>query len=418
MEMTAVLVIFTILAVSHSFATRLKYGPDEPAHFIYIRSIATTFSLPPIAHKETPSERFVETHEGHQPPLYYALMAIPFALAKLLGADNTTIWRILRLANIPIGVAWIWTVYLLAKEYFGTSRYAVVVAGFVALIPTGCYMAGVINNENLITLLFTWALVFLLRFFRSGMISRRESVSVGILIGLAILTKAQGFVLVFLLIVAAIAAFLRVGRAQFREVITRACVSLILAAAVSGWWFVRNWLVHGLPMPHSLYNPVVPGGLLALAAAPTLAAELIYRITLALYGYFWVPFWLVWPFVGSLRQVVYPIALVNLVVIVGVVIRFRRSDSYDLPSLGFLLLAPLLIYVLWLQYILVVDRMANLQGRLFLSTAAVAGILWIIGLDGLLRSKSAKLAGIVVGMMVGLGCNAAVMWCAFRLYGS
>ncbi|MDH7601487.1 MAG: DUF2142 domain-containing protein [Armatimonadota bacterium] len=414
--LTLIIAAYTILALCYSFATKLKYGPDEPAHFIYIRSIATTFSLPAISHTETPNEHCTATHEGHQPPLYYLLMAVPFAISRLLGAQDDTLWRILRLANIPIGAAGIWMVYLLAKEYFAGEGYALTCAAFVAGIPTASYMAGVINNENLITVLFTWAMIPLLRYFKTGEMSRRESAKVGVLIGLALLTKAQSFVLIFLMLVAAAASLVRRGPASWKDAFGTITLSLGTAAMVSGWWFARNIAIYGTPTPHSLYNPVVPGGILALAAAPALGAELLYRLTMALYGYFWVPFWIVWPFVGSLRQVVYPIALVNIVVLGGLFARFRRGNSFDLAALGFLLLAPLMIYVLWLQYILTVDQMANLQGRLFLSTAAIAGIVWIIGLDGLLKSAMAKLCGIVAGCIVLIGSNAAVIYCALRLY--
>ncbi len=413
--LAGIIAVYCALALCYSFATKLKYGPDEPAHFIYIRSIATELALPTIAHKETPNEHSKATHEGHQPPLYYLLMAIPFAIARLVGVEDDTLWRILRLANIPIGAAGIWAAYLLAREYFKKEAYALACAGFVAGIPTASYMAGVINNENLITLLFTWAMIPLLRYFKTGVMSMRDSLVTGLLIGLGLLTKAQSFVLVFLLLVAAAAAIVR-GSLGTSKVILRTAASLGIVLLVSGWWFARNIATYGTPTPHSLYNPVIPGGILALAAAPALGAELLYRLTMALYGYFWMPFWLVWPFVGSLRQVVYPIALANIAVLAGAVLRFRRGNSFDLPSLVFLLLAPVVMYILWLQYILTVDQMANLQGRLFLSTATVAGVVWVIGLDGILRSKKAKLYGLLAGCIVLIAANAAVISCAFRLY--
>lgn len=408
--------MFGLLAVLYSLATRLKYGPDEPAHFIYIRSIATRFDLPPISRSITPDERSTATHEGHQPPLYYALMAIPFALMHLFGAGDETIWRVLRLANIPLGLVWIWLVYVLALEYFGRKWQAIATAGFVAGIPTASYMAGVINNENLITLLFTWALIPILRYFRGSEMSDKDACLMGVLIGLSILTKAQGMVLLFMLVLAAAGSMLRSRGLARRDSARVFLLSLGSAILVCGWWFVRNKLVHGTAVPQSLYNPVVPGGLMALASAPSLGAELIYRISLALYGYFWTPFWIVWPFVGSLRQVVYPIAAVNAVVLAGAIARIRRLERVDLESLVFLLIAPVMIYILWLQYILTVDQMANLQGRLFLSVAGVFGILWVIGFEGLLRSRRARLIGAVVMACILLAGNAGVIWCACRLY--
>lgn len=414
--LAGIIAVYCALALCYSFATKLKYGPDEPAHFIYIRSIATELALPAIAHEETPNEHSKATHEGHQPPLYYLLMAIPFAISRLAGVEDDTLWRILRLANIPLGAAGIWAGYLLAREYFQKEAYALACAGFMAGIPTASYMAGVINNENLITLLFTWAMIPLLRYFKTGAMSVRDSLVTGVLLGLGLLTKAQSFVLVLLVLVAAAAAIVRRGRSCMVDALAKTALCIGTAMAVSGWWFARNIATYGTPTPHSLYNPVIPGGILALASAPALGAELLYRLTMALYGYFWMPFWLVWPFVGSLRQVVYPIALANIAVLVGAIVRFRRGNSFDLPSLVFLLLAPVVMYVLWLQYILTVDRMANLQGRLFLSTATVAAIVWVIGLDGILLGKKAKLYGLIGGCIGLIAANVAVISCAVRLY--
>ena len=41
--LAAIIVVFVVLSVCYSLATRLKYGPEEPDHFIYIRSLATDF---------------------------------------------------------------------------------------------------------------------------------------------------------------------------------------------------------------------------------------------------------------------------------------------------------------------------------------------------------------------------------------
>ena len=413
-----ILAAFAVLALSYSVATRLKYGPDEPAHFIYIRSLATELAPPPISHDVTPHENSTSSHEGHQPPLYYAIMAVPFALLRAFGASDDTIWRVLRLANIPIGMLWIWSVYLLAREFFGKNGHAFATAAFVALIPTSAYTAGVINNENLISLVFTWAMIPILAYFKSGAMAPRSAAFTGLVVGLAILSKAQGLVLIPLFALAALAVSRRSGYANYRQVLATFAIVVGAAATVSGWWFARCWIVYGTLMPHSLYNPAIPGGLIALAVSPALAAELVFRMTEGLYGYFWVPFWLVWPFVGSLRPIVYSIGALNLVVLAGLVARIRRHNGVDRSSLAFVLAAPAIIYVLWLRYILVVDAMANLQGRLFLSVAAVVGMVWILGFDGLLKSNRAKRAGLVVGLVVMLAANVAVIACAVALYAS
>jgi uncharacterized membrane protein len=131
----AILIGFAVIALVYSLVTPLKYGPDEPAHFIYIRSLATTLAPPPIAHTQTPTEDSIASHEGHQPPLYYAVMAMPYAILNAFGLPVDAIWRILRILGIGIGVIWIYFVYRLAREFFESEAYALATAGFVAFIP-------------------------------------------------------------------------------------------------------------------------------------------------------------------------------------------------------------------------------------------------------------------------------------------
>ncbi|MGC8863268.1 MAG: hypothetical protein ACP5R5_10905 [Armatimonadota bacterium] len=413
-----ILGVFAVLAAGHSLATRLRYAPDEPAHYIYIRSLAISHAPPPISHKNTPTQESESTHEGHQPPLYYALMAVFFALLRSVGAADDLIWRVLRLLDIPVGLFWIGSVYALTREYFEREGYALAATAFVALIPTSSYMAGVINNEMLISLLFTRAMLPILRYFKTGTITVRSAAFLGLLIGLAALTKAQGLILVPMFALAAFAVCRRNRYANSRQVLRDALVVLGPALVVSGWWFARCWLVYGTPMPHSLNDPVLQSGWLDFVMVPGSCLVFVVISTLAVYGYFWVPFWIIWPFVSSILPLVAVMVAMTLVVAVGAALRVRRGGDLDSRSLAFLLVAPALVYAAWLRYVLFVDRWANLQGRLFLSVAAVVGIVWILGFDGLFRTARAKRTALAVGLATMLVANAAVMLCAVKLYSS
>jgi hypothetical protein len=78
--------------------------------------------------------------------------------------------------------------------------------------------------------------------------------------------------------------------------------------------------------------------------------------------------------------------------------------------------APILTWALLIIYILKVDSGTNRQGRLFLSSAGVIGILWVLGFDGLLKSERAKRIGTIVGLGLMLLANFAVIGCAIALY--
>lgn len=411
----AILLAFVVLALGYSLTTRLKHGPDEPAHFIYIRSIATSFALPPIAHTETHTEHSASTHEGHQPPLYYAIMAVPYAALDFAGLPPEAIWRVLRLLNIALGVLWICAVYALSLTFFGRRDYALASTGFVALIPTSSYTVSVLNNEVCISLFFTSAMIPMLAYFRSGVMSNRSGVMLGLLMGLAILSKAQGLILVPLLLLAALLVSRRRHYANWSQVLRQIGVALGVAMIVSGWWFARNMVVHGAAMPHSLHNPVLLTGLMDVLVLPLKALTLAFIFTKLLFGYFWTPFWLAWPYV-DFRIYVAPLALANVVMLVGLAGSLRRLGSEERSSFGYLLAAFLLTYLSWLRYVMVVDAKANMQGRLLLPVAAVVGVMWVLAFDRLLPGARAKRIGAVTGALVLLLMNAGMIGCAVATY--
>jgi ABC-type uncharacterized transport system permease subunit len=118
-----------------------------------------------------------------------------------------------------------------------------------------------------------------------------------------------------------------------------------------------------------------------------------------------------------MRPLIAVMSSLTLLVLIGLVARVRRG-GVDTGSLVFLLLAPVTVYLTWLRYALFVDRWANLQGRLFLCVAAVVGIVWVLGLDGLATSDRARKIGAAVGFAFMLLANVGVIACAVTLYRS
>ena len=245
----ALLVVFVGLAVAYSTLLPLKFGPDEPAHFIYIRSLATQFRVPPIAHTTTATEDSTESHEGHQPPLFYFAMAGPYAALNAVGVPSDSIWRVLRFLNIALGALWIWMVFRLALLLFRDEKKALWATAFVALIPTSAYMSGVLSNDILESLLFTWALALLLPVFRGESVGARGSVLRGVVIGLAVLAKAQGLALVVMELAAFALAARRTHREKIGEQLRESGTAIGVCLVICGWWFIRCKLELGAAFP-------------------------------------------------------------------------------------------------------------------------------------------------------------------------
>jgi 4-amino-4-deoxy-L-arabinose transferase-like glycosyltransferase len=399
------LAVYIALSMASSFATRLRYGPDEPAHFIYVREIGSFFRMPGLAHEDTRDIALHASHEAHQPPLYYVIAALPYYLASKAGLDTDTIWTILRLFTILMGTGWVYFLYRLSRELLGPQRYAAVLsAACVGLLPMSTYIGGVVNNDALACMTFTAALWLIIRAVRRGKFTRRDVIAIGIASGLTILTKAQGIILVPTVLFAALMVARHNGWKGTKPVIIHAIASVIVAIIVSCVWFIRNWFVYDELIIQSLYNPLAQSvggfGVVGWFAVTSL-------ITNQLFKYFWLPYWLV-PSLSQNYSTLYTIALCSLCVIVtvGVIGHLRRcyknraGDLSCRTDVWMLLILPgILIYVSLFMHTLLVDRGALAQGRLLLPAAGVFGI----GLAKCIQTIRQSLAQKLLGLLVVIG---------------
>ena len=406
---------FALLALAYAFATDLKGGPDETAHFIYIRSLAVQHVLPEISQKTVNSIDSKSSHEAHQPPLYYAVMAVPYAILNGLGFSVHTIWRILRVLGIVFGVMWICSVYRLARSVLGTERSGLAVAAFVALIPTGAYMAGVLNNDTMISMWFGWALVLTVRFLKDGRLDRKLSIWLGLLIGLAILTKAQGALLVPVFLLAAVMVALYGKPGTLRASAGVVGIVMLTAAVVSGWWLARSLILYGTIQAQSLSHPLLANGFADISGHWPEFLKLSRAWCVQTYGYFWTPFWLIQPFVNGDLYMNGLLALSALPVI-GLLVRMLVARDLDVRSLGLLFFAAGVLFASWFRYMLMVDFGANLQGRLFLPVASVVGIVAVAGTQLYLKDRKAK-TGAAVLVYGGLAvANLLALRCVLAYY--
>jgi 4-amino-4-deoxy-L-arabinose transferase-like glycosyltransferase len=218
--------VFTGFAVAYTRITPVGASPDELSHLHYINGIADHLRLPPAGEPER-----------QQPPLYYLLGAI---VAKLTGDDP----HLIRLLSVVLGVLTILAVYAVARRLFPRRpTLAVGAAALVALLPEVQYLAGAINDDNL-----AWLAGALLVFagvvvMQSAVLSPRLALGAGLAVALAVLAKETVWIPAVLLLVLVVARF---GR-QLRAVHVAAL--LVPTIVFAGWWFVRNAVEFGGPLP-------------------------------------------------------------------------------------------------------------------------------------------------------------------------
>lgn len=432
---------FTLLATLYSIVTPLFEAPDEVWHFRFITHVAATATLP----TQYPTDAGPWRQEGSQPPLYYLLIAALVApidtsdidllaqpnphaaIGRADGDGNVNFavhtpderfpWRgaalaahVARFVSVLLGATTVYLTYLLAYEFVSRDRiapdvttpevWALGAALLVALNPQFLFISGAINNDNLIITLATLTLVILLRLVNVG-VSERRLLLLGVVIGLAALTKLSGLGLWGLAAVVLIA--LAWQRRDPVALLRWSGTVFTSGALVAGWWYVRNWMLYGDPT-----------GLNVMLATFGQRTEPVSALQLAreFQGLRW-SFWAVFGWFNVLppRWVHGFFDLLALLGLIGLAIVItRRIRARDWPTL-----ARLALLASWLGITVAAlggwtTLTSATQGRLLFPAIAVIGVLVFTGLATLtpahLRSHLTPVLGVALGgvaLYLGLG---------------
>jgi len=231
--LAAAVAVFVGFAIAYTRVTPIGASPDEIAHLQYVDGIADHLRLPPAGEQER-----------QQPPLYYLLGAI---LAKVSGDDP----RIVRLLSVILGALTVVTAYLVARRLFPRRPgLAVGSAALIALLPEAQYLAGSVNDDNLAWLAGALLVLAGVVVVQSGALTVRLALGSGLVIALGVLAKETVWVFAALLLVLVVARF---GR---RLRMVHAVLLVGPTVALAGWWFVRNAVEFGGPLPP--LHPITP----------------------------------------------------------------------------------------------------------------------------------------------------------------
>jgi 4-amino-4-deoxy-L-arabinose transferase-like glycosyltransferase len=277
--LAAILVAYLALAVAYGAINPLFEAPDEHHHFFAAKAIVDTGRLPSTL--ATDPATLLARQEAAQPPLYYLISALIIRPIDLRGAEealwsnpfvrlgdarspdnrNAFIhppaegfpWRghvlaahLLRLLSAVFGLGTVLCVYASGRTVWPERAEPALLAALVAFLPQFLFLHGSISNDPAIIFLCALALLQLIRIWQTG-ISAGRALALGCTIGLAILSKGAGLLLLayalgFLVLVAWRD---RPGRALWSALGRVAALVLVPALAVGGWLLLRNLSLYG-----------------------------------------------------------------------------------------------------------------------------------------------------------------------------
>lgn len=276
-----------------SLRTGAWENDDESSHVLYAEHLVRTGRLPPLA--------VGSGDEAHQAPLYYVLLAgwqtllripafrpvLPPAHAAggglqylVLRHDRYTplehrqaVWlHELRLLSVACGLLTVLAAYAIGWLLTHRTSTAAATAACVAAWPKVLVVSAAVTNSVLVDALCAWALPCWLLWRRSR--APGWAAATGVVLGAAVLTQVTAIPLAAILLAALAAAALR------RRDLRSPLLAVGAAAAVSGWWFVRNTLVHGDPLAAAAtarYLPLV-SPLRLVRSPPTLSVAVVRQV--------------------------------------------------------------------------------------------------------------------------------------------
>jgi hypothetical protein len=410
-----VVAVFCLLGAIYSTVIPLFEAPDEIWHFSFIHVLATQKSLPvqPIDSKD------VWLREAGQPPLYH--VAAAFLVAPIDRSDfpgfvrfnlahpaidarsesespnvfihtpheafpyTGAVWAVhlVRLFSVLWGAGTIVGVYLVASEIVpNRPGLALAAAALAAFNPHFIFISSVVNNDAAAACLFTLVLWLSIRVARATD-SPKWDIVLGLLLGMALLSKLSALALVALVMLAVALAWWRTR--DLRALLVRGCAIFGTALLVAGWWYVRNWLLYGDPLGWNVW-------LIDIGVHRVSLAELLGQLGHVATS-FWSPVDDLFP-----APVFWGLGLVLGIAAIGwckMIVQIGRRGSQSADSLLLIGTWFILLFASLVRYMTITP---SAEGRFLLPAIASTSLLIVLGWDSVLSQRWKRGTAIVVGI--------------------
>jgi hypothetical protein len=227
-----------LLAANNIRKIPLYIGFDVAGHYQYINYILEKRSIPLAT----------EGWQMFQSPFYYVVSTLLYlALAPFL--DRGTLALAMRFIPLVCGILQVELVYRAVRCVF-PERNDLQMAGTLVggLLPMNLYISQTVGNEPLAGVLSAAAILMVLSILspEAGPPSKGKMIGLGIVLGLAILTKISAVLLLPAVVI--FLTFVMLKRKEQAGNVIRGIFYLLLSTGVvSGWYYLRNWIELGKP---------------------------------------------------------------------------------------------------------------------------------------------------------------------------
>jgi 4-amino-4-deoxy-L-arabinose transferase-like glycosyltransferase len=415
-----VLILAGYLVIAGLFAVRTPawQNPDEPAHYNYVRQVASGTLIPVIQTGDWDNDylealkanRFhpdsldrIDTirYENHQPPLYYWLLAPVYLLT---GGSLPA----LRLMSVLLGAGSVILAWRIGRQTFPEQpQVSLAAMALVAFLPQHVAILASVNNDALAGLMIALTLHQILVYLNSASSEgaaphRPYSVPfrLGMLVGLIFITKTTGYFMAGVVLLAlwlkwrsAVNSDAGKGRSTLRpyDKLIKSFISFAIPAGLFAlFWWGRNIAVYGFPdfLGLRAHDAVVVGQQRTTdLIAQVGTGEYLRRGAETSFNSFWGQFgWMGVPMNSIPRpgdNFIYP-ALLVLCLVAGTGLILATRARHVLPLQVNLKNYPILFTVIVLtvlMYLYYNTQFVQFQGRYLFTAIIPFALLFVAGID-------------------------------------
>lgn len=470
-----------MLGVTYAFIFPLGQAPDEPAHFHYALFIARHGRLPSFYADNAGYESYqaplyytlcaavgklamlgggsatmptAEPPAALHGPAEEVAARLPdyptvrdrqhvLAVEALRQAHRFTIaerraWRAMRLLTVLLGASGVLLGWRILLVIFPERLWiAAATAAAMAVHPMYVHICASVGNDPPTVVAVGLVLLLSVLIMREGLSPARAAL-LGLALGLAMLTKdsAVAALPAALLALAWSAgrrhrpepadSFLtdlarRVAALRWGRILGHAAIALGVAAAVGGWWYVRNMLLYGA-LQHFPANidKQIPWQI--YVARPDLLGVVLDIALPMTFRNFWAGFG--WTNVAAALWIYWLLLGITLLPAPGLVMLMAdsragrvRCSALQVRGMWLLLLTAAVLSLAMLWYILTIDLGGGSQGRYLFPAFPALGMLWALGVGRLLQREARRALPWLAGALMlafNLYCLVAVVLPFYR----
>lgn len=228
-----------------AYVQDLNVSPDELMRYQIPEYICKYGSLP-HGGEEAIRHPLWGISYGFSPILSYMISALFMTITGFFTTSSKALLMSARMVSVLFGVGTVWCAIRIGKKLFAKSHYRNLFIVLVALLPQAVFITSYVNNDSM-AIFSTAFIVFMWICCIESNWSYKTCIGLAIGISVCALSyyNAYGFILCSIILFF-MSYWLnnRVDK-NVKEFLKKGCFISIIVLLLTGWWFIRNYIIYG-----------------------------------------------------------------------------------------------------------------------------------------------------------------------------